>query len=386
MRNLTATDFLRIRTCDAFASSLSNSVLTAAARMAQVEVAKACRNFWFTSTLQSKKLGSAAGVGTVDKAGLTSSVISVTPRFSTPIIITDILSLYEPCFASQNSNAEPTVFTNMGVDIQQYGGEGNAYGRDFFGVYDVPLLSWLVLSHERNRTNLTLDAQIEVPELMDKRITFVPHLLRPYESLRVTYSLARNFIINFAIAMPHIGVRGVRALSLNNPYANLSALARQQVMSYINGSDPDTFLMEVRTPLASLGAINTGFVELRTPQQGRPLFILGAASNVDGCQVRVTDESGYYQFTFQEKPDPTFTAAQSYTDPPLALVAPNTDYRNTDLFNMWPVPHFLEPNTVLRIRLNNGCFPGIQSTGGLLQAASTRNDQDVRITFLCRTP
>jgi len=186
---------------------------------------------------------------------------------------------------------------------------------------------------------------------------------------------------------PHVGFRGLRVLQESDPYATLDNLATRSITNYINGANPETFFLEVKTTLASLGAIGTGSVDLRTAQQDRPLLVLGAASNVDGCQIRMSSEKDYYQFTYQEKPAAMqFPDAATYHDPPLMLIAPNTDYRNTSLFNMWPVPHLLEAGDSFKIKLSNGCLPGDASnTGTLTQAANTRGEQDVRITFICRT-
>lgn len=377
-KNLTARDFWRVHCCDALTEGQAHArneavrpALTEVERYAAVVEAKRLRNFWFTSQLLSQDdPGISIGVTPL------LSVTSITPRFSEPVIVTDMLSLFEPPLSKAT---DEVGILNQFVTVQQYGGQGNAYGRDFFNT-DVFLMSWLTLKHERNRTTT---AAFDRGELLDKFLPFTPYLLRPYETLRVRYYYSQDAHAgsNFAFC----GFRALRVLDSNSPYAQLSALADRQVRNYIKGSSPETFFLEVKTTLASLGARETGTVEVRTPQQDRPLLILGATSNVRGCQARIIDEGGYYQFTYQDKPnDHGFSAILSphtwYTEPPLSIIAPDTDFRNVNLFNMWPVPHVLEPGASLRILLKNGTIPDEQ------QPAATRSSQDVRITFLCRTP
>ena len=368
IKNLTSRDFFRIHAYEALEPGIA--ALTQEQRYQQAVMAKRTRNFWFTSTLMPVTTGTPlAGVG-----GHVYS--SQTPRFSLPLVLTDMLSLYEP---GRLSGVGPAF-----VQITQYGGEGGSgVGQNFFGAYS-PLVTWLTLKHERDRQFMLIFAGAVVNSSpFDKHIGFLPHLLRPYEVLRAQYAIANVQSPNDA-PFPHLGLRAVRALLPSDPYAHLTPLADKQVRSYIAGNSPETFYFELKTTIAKLGAISTGFVDLRTEQFDRPLLILGAASNVMGVRTRIVEEGSFYQFTFQEKPDSSFSAGAAYQDPPLSIVAPDTDFRNTNLFNMWPVPHMLEPGAVLRVRLLNGCFP-TTGTAVLRQAAATRGGQDVRVTFICRT-
>lgn len=380
-KQLNAHDFLRLHLCEGlqsggFVHEGSWTALTAAQRVKQVIDAKRVRNFFFTSTILGQET-----IAVDDPIG--QATLTETPRFGVPTIVTDMLSMVE--FPLTNSDGNTTEY--LSAKVEQYGGDSaSGYGRDLFELYST-ILTRLLMKHEKNRVAVAYPPSPgPLPELCDKWISFVPRLIRPFESWRATFieSLFNGPTRRATTYMiPHIGLRGLRVLRDGDPYAQVTPNNQKLIDRYVgSGANPETFFIELRTTLASLGAAGAE-VTLRTPKFERPLLILGAASNVDGCQAELYDENDYYTFTYQEAPKIT-TAPQDYTYPPLQLIAPNTDYRNTNLFNMWPVPHVLETGDVLRLRLRNGCLPSAVANN-YSQVASTRNDEDVRVTFVCRT-
>lgn len=377
-KNLTATGFFKTHVCDALNEALNcadrGPALTAAERYAAVMEAKSARNFWFTSYIAGMEL---------DNAANNARAISFTPRFSQPLILTDMLSMFE-------QGLRPSVREFL-ISITQYGGEGAAYGENYFITLTAPIMTRLLIKHERNRINNLVGSggALDISELYDKQVGFVPRLMRPYETLKIAYTETPDDT-TIRQVYPHLGFRAVRVLRTDDPYTGFTAQTEKSVRDYIAGSEPETFFVEVRTTLASLGALGA-MLDLRTPQLDRPVLILGAACNVEGLQARLTDELEPFQLTYQDKPNiwpaPAgrgFAFQQAtYTDPPLVLWACNTNYRNVNPFCMWAVPHFVAPGNTLKISVTNGCLP--QPNNFLTQTAATRNSEDVRITFLCRT-
>lgn len=360
------------------------AALSSEDRYAAVLQAKRLRNFWFTSNIIQGGAPITTNTRLLDAGNFVVSE-TITARYGVPIIVTDILSLFELYWQQDATGGQPLIFTKL----QRIGGEDNATSVNLFNS-TVPLISYLTIKHERNRKVILQDLgdTRDINELGDKDFPIVPFLLRPYEALHSVHYIPTTYYLQVdevTLKAPHLGVRGFQVLAPDSPYASLSALAETQVRNYIKTAEPETFLMRVTFPFSDISAGFGLFKDVRTPQQDRPLLILGCASNLSAASARLEEDSGSrFRFT---------SANDLPNEIPLSLFAGNTDFRNENLFCKWPVPHFLEPGAMLRMRVINGAFPTYPNANGTPFApgagsvlATTRNDQNVEITFLCRTP
>lgn len=367
-RNFTARDMLRFQTCEAL---LGCNQLNAAERYAQASMAQKLRNFWFTATAQTTAdLAPAPPVIPV-------SVVARTPTFSDPLVITEILSMSD---IEVGSDATATGYFPT-LQVKEYGGPERSTGLDYFGLSG-PMLQRLMLKHEKN-FSIALATTLFGPydDLHPFQIGHVPRLLAPYQQLEFrwfdTVGNDEETEVN-----NQAGIRAVRHLAIDNPYGYFTPSTDADIKNYIAGSVPETFFLEATLRFEDFPA-QGATVQIKTPQQERPLLILGATCNVEGVQAELYDESKYYQFTVADTPL-TRPVAARYKSVPLALWASHSDFRNTNIYNMWPVPHLLERGVALTIRLTNGTFPNSDGTT-FSSTILTKQEQDARIVFICRT-
>jgi hypothetical protein len=365
-RTITAREMLRFQACE---QMLGCSQLTPEMRYEQALTAQRMRNFWSTATLQPRQ----SIIGTpVNK-----DIITRSPAFSDPLILTDLINLYDAGFSIGSG------IDRFQMEVFEYGGEERSFGVDYFGLSGkVP--QRYILKHEKNRsTRANPGGAVPDPQgdLPGRHIDFMPRLLAPYQQLEFRWNASGGTLVTTRFFL-QVGMRTVRCLAEDNPYSYFTGATDRAIRNYIDGSTPETFFLEVQLPRANFPAVGAT-VEIRTPQMERPLLILGATSNVEGCQAELYDETKLYTFTFADIPTARIAGIPLYKAPPLALWACNSDLRNYNLYNMWPVPHLLESGTRLIVRLTNGLTP--DEAGVFQETMLTRSEQPGRIAFICRT-
>jgi len=354
-RTITSREMLRYQTCEQL---LGCNNLTPQVRYDQARVAQCLRNFFFTATLHPD----AAPV--IDRG-----IISRTPAYSEPLVLTDLISMFEP-----EAGIEPNF---QGLEVFEYGGQERSSGLDYFGLSGrVP--QRYILKHEKNHSVVSSD--VGALDRQGRYIGYVPRLLAPYQQLGFNYGALTAGILERPFLQ--VGLRSVRALTADNPYAHFSRSTEASLRRYIDGSVPETFFLEATLPLASFPAVGAT-AQIKTPQMERPLLVLGATSNVEGVQAELVDESKYYVFTSTDVPLNAQPQIPLYKSVPLSLWACNSDFRNYNIYNMWAVPHLLEPGTQFVIRITNGLTPDL--LGAFTETILTRSEQPLRIVFLCRT-
>lgn len=369
-RNTTAKDFLKIQSVEALDSI---QALTGEERYAQAKFAQSVRNFWFTATGAPFSGGAPSGPPFVGQ----------TPRLSEPVVVADILSMVD--YIDQTTGGAPGTEPpgRVLVQAQEYGGRHGAYGEDLFSLSS-PTFQEFLFKHEKNRSTQG-GALATLEDIQGKLLNFVPRLLEPYQNIQARWSF--NPLLDQQLAVtPQLGLRAVRSLAIDNPYTYLKVRADEAIKRYINGSNPTTFFLELEIPFAKFPVLGIGEAVFKTEQSDRPLLVLGACSNIEGAQARLYDESQYYDFTLIDQPINWPPKTPFYRYVPLNLWAPNTDWRTANLYNMFPVPHFLEPGAQLTVTIVNGYLVQFNAGGGFfLQPIATRNSQEGRISFLCRT-
>jgi hypothetical protein len=377
-KTLTPRDFLKYRSSELLNSDVK---LTREERWQQAVFARSVRNFWFTAS-------------SAPPSGGTNSteIIAQTPRFAEPLIVTDILSMYD--FKSANV-ATSAMQSRYLLQMVRFGGEDASSGKNLLGLNGFVGAEFLT-RYEKNRSQTTAAGAgaTQVADAQSKYLPFVPRLLRPYDFIQAKW-LPNPPLTSFVSGAGfesdaftlQLGFRSVRVLNEDTPYKYIGTLAEKQIKDYIASSEPEMFLLEVNFPFASIpplaAPVSLPFV-VKTPQMGRPLLILGSVTNLEGCQGDLYAEDEYYRFSWLDGPLPPGLAVAFPTQVPLNLWAPNSDFRNTNSFFMWPVPHLLQPGAQLRMAISSGL---IRFSGGfsLQITAKTRSSQQCRVTFLCRT-
>lgn len=367
-KNLTSRDFLRIRSSELLNSAIA---LTNEERWQQAVSAKTTRNFWFTAS----SFPFTSGVGTAVKIG------AETPRFAEPVIVTDVLAMFDYKFHVDTASA---MQARNQLQLKRFGSDGASNGEDLFGLTGLVAADFIT-KHEKNRSQAIMLTGVADPvdDTQPKWLPFVPRLLRPYDFLQAEWQYNNGTLSKEDAWMLQLGFRGVRVMQVDSPYRYILEGPATQIKNYIAAMRPETFFLEIDFPFASLPAPGVGPFVVKTPQMGRPLLILGATSNLEGVQCNLYEEGSYYRFTYLDQrpaPDEAPTTA-----PPLSLWCPDSDFRNTNLYNMWPVPHLLEPGAQLRLELTNGLIPTPTLPEVWQQVAKTRSSQNVKITFVCRT-
>lgn len=373
-RTTTERDFLKTR---------ANQILTGQSRLTpeqrynEARQARQFRNFWFTATTQ-------YDTNTIDEASNSGTVQATTPRFSEPMIITEILNLVD--FGLADPSTPPNLNPPTLMQLTEYGGEARAFGQDYFGASEL-LPSRYLLHHEKNRmTTVNNDCG---PDVQEKYLPFVPRLIHPFMYLRAVFNFNGLFTpggpnLTFAPIL-QLGFRAIKAVGRENPYSYLPKAADDQIRNYINTSDPETFYLTIETLKGSdlrVLLASVGTIDLKTPQQDRPLLILGATTNIVGAQASLESDAEYYKFTYLDN-QPSGPAFFHYLRVPLNLWATIEPFRNVNSFNMWPLPHLLLPGGQLKVTLSD-LWPFSYGVGeeGII---STPGDTPCRITFLCRT-
>lgn len=195
---------------------------------------------------------------------------------------------------------------------------------------------------------------------------------------------------------PEADFRAVQVLNAADPYGQLCGRLKSQVCNYIKGYDSETFILDLEIPTANLPAA-TATIAYTTPLQERPLLIYGIATNINGAQIALRDPSVQWDFAIDPKP-PTIAINNGAVVPgaypalrgvPINVLCGNGDLTMHEAYHMLPVPHLLEPNTGLTVKLTNGLRPtGVG--GAYAQSIDTNNNQghstgNGHIAFLCRT-
>lgn len=381
---LTSRDFLRI--CSRELLNAGTLALSDEERYAQAESARTVRNFWFTASARPPAL----------PISLTTHipVVGQTPRFSEPVIVTDILSTFDfkPGLAGPSA-----MQSRYFLEIIRYGSDDASSGVALFGLPG-PVGQEMITKHEKNNSQaITIGStpDLTATDTQPKWLPFVPRLLKPYDFIEARW-FPNPPLTDFSdLIQPSIrtdawplqlGFRAARIVPTDSPYRYLTMAFQERIKNYIKNEKPETFFMQVSFPFADIPAIGNPPLMVKTPQQGRPLLILGAVTNLEGCQAGLLSEEDYYKFTFLDAQDRVDSLSLfAPTDVPLNLWAPDSDFRNTNIFNMWPVPHLLLPDAQLSIAVNNGQIPISNAGISFQQTAKTRGSQAARITFLCRT-
>lgn len=378
-RNITSRDFCKLLTCEQL---LKTSQLPASVRYEQARFAQSVRNFWFTATGQQIVVATS-----LTPQGQPISIAS-TPRFSEPVIITDVLAMVD--YKYNDDLVEYTRAPNLprfNLTMTSYGGESKSLGEDFFGLTG-PVGQEYITRWERNDSIgilTSLPQRLLQPDA--KLLPFVPRLLAPYETIQIGFqSLTQPSVAPpFEFAWnPQLWFRAVRVIREDNPYRYFSNTLERRIQNQIRGAVPETFYLDLEFPHANLPVLNGPAVTVKTPQMDRPLLVLGASCNVEGLQADLWDDSKYYQFTHLDEP---LASPKFYQAPPLNMWCPRVEHRNNNSFNMFPVPHLLEPDAMFRLELFNGLNPQLAAAppGSFVQEADTENNQPVRITFICRS-
>lgn len=302
-----------------------------------------------------------------------------TPPFAAPVIVTDILNFDEPVVSGFYFGVVwqlVRLFTS-GAGIQQ----------DFFGAGNLTN-SLMTLGHYQSNATADTDA----PSIKNH---FMPYLLQPNEIFEINWEFMD---VNTARSQvnPELHFRGVQVLGSNDAYGQLCGTLKEQVCNYIKRYDTETTFLVKKLPLASFPAAGT-MITLNTDLQERPLLILGVATNINGAQFQLYDNSVFWRFCVPPvKPQTTISGgaqvAGNYgniASLPINVLSSNSDLTLHEAYYMFPVPHLLAPNTALQIQLINGLRPN-GLTGAFTQAMNTTNNVGVStgegyITFLCRS-
>lgn len=354
---------LRFQACEQL---LGCSDLTPEMRYQQARIAQKLRNFWTTATLQPRAAAPNSPTGV--------RLLARTPALSNAMVLTDIMSMFE-------LEARFSPFFVV-LEVLEYGGQEHSNGLDYFGLSGKIPQNYL-LKHEKNSSIAVVGIGGPFSGAPSGRhIACIPRLIAPYQQLEFDWTNTGAGGVGTDELFLQAGLRMVVPLKEDNSYSYFTTSTDQEIKSYIANNRPETFFMEAQLPFANFPAVGAT-VSIKTPQQERPLLILGASSNVEGVQAELVDESKYYTFTLADDPLSKTAAIPLYKAPPLALWACNGDMRNRNIYNMWPVPHLLDRGTQLVIRITNGLTP--DSTGTFRETIDTRSTQAARITFLCRT-
>lgn len=344
----------------------------ARSRFEDVIKARRCRNICFAA--MGPVITNAGGAIPADLL-----VQAKTTPFASSVIVTDILNFDEPVRSGFYFGVVwqmIRLFTS-GAGLQQ----------DFFGAGNLTN-SLMTLGHYQSNATLNTDA----PSIKQH---FMPYLLQPNEIFEVNWEFMDVGVAR-ARVNPEIDFRGVQVLSANDVYGQLCGKLKEQVCNYIKSYDTETFFLTRKLPLASFPAAGAT-VTLDTEIQERPLLVLGIATNINGAQFQLYDNSVFWRFCVPPiKPQTTINAGASVAgnypniaSMPINVLTANSDLTFHEAYYMFPVPHLLAPNTGLQIQLTNGLRPdGLTAT--FIQTMNTTNNEgrstgEGYITFMCRS-
>lgn len=352
---------------------LGGTGLTSAQRMTDAIRARRCRNVFFNA------MGPV-----VDKATALPDVIvqAQTKITASPVIVTDMLNFDEP----YRTGFYPGVIWELARVFTS----GVGFQEDFFGAGNF-LCSLFTMGHYQSNPAQDTDA----PSIKQQ---FMPFLLRPGQIFQFNWELLDFASVPGASVAfnPEADLRGLQVLKPDDELGFLCGTLRQQVCSYIEKWDAETFILDLHIPTASFPAAGATRV-YSTPLQERPLLVYGIGTNINGAQVLMRDDNLRWEFVAPPTP-PRKTVVAGVLTPgvypnvngiPLNIVANNGDATVHEAYNMLPVPHLLAPNTSLSFYLTNGLRPdGL--TGAYQQAMDTQSNSqhetgDGHIALLCRT-
>jgi hypothetical protein len=350
--------------------------LTPERRLLEALKARRCRNVFF----------SAIAPVVTGLAGPNDIVVQAqTQSFGSPVIVTDVLTFDEGYDFSSGYITTPWHLMRLfvtGVGAQE----------DFFGAGNFTV-SFLTLGHNQSNATFELDA----PSL---KMNFAPYLLRPGQVFQASWELLDFNSLQAATPRRRFNMetdfRGVQVLQPNDPYGQLCGKLRDIVCGYVNRYRSETFILDLEIPSTNFPV--AGLVQqYNTPLQERPLLIYGISTNINGAQIAMRDPATQWGFCVPPVPPTRVINAgvdslgvyPQFGGVPINVVAGNADLTLHEAYNMLPVPHLLEPNTALEIRLTNGLRPD-GTTGAYTQTMNTLNNALVttgngHIAFLCRT-
>ncbi len=347
--------------------------LTQEARLADAIRARRCRNVFFNAIAPA-----------VVKAACPPDVIAQaqTKITASPVIVTDMLNFDEPYRVG--------FFPGVIWQLARVFTSGVGFQEDFFGAGNF-LCSLFTLGHYQTNPVAGTDAP-------STKAHFMPFLLRPGQIFQFNWE-----ILDFAsvpgasVAFnPEADLRGLQVLKPDDELGFLCGTLRQQVCGYIEKWDAETFILDLRIPIADFPAAGATRV-YSTPLQERPLLIYGIGTNINGAQVLMQDDNLRWEFCAPPSPPTKAIVAgalvagvyPNVNGIPLSVVANNGDATIHEAYNMLPVPHLLAPNTSISFRLTNGLRP--TGTAATYQQAMTTTSNslhstgDGHIALLCRT-
>ncbi len=342
------------------------------ARFADAVKARRCRNMFWSA--MGPVISQSGGVIPADTI-----VQAKTKPFANPVIVTDILNFDEPVTGGFYFGVVwqmIRLFTS-GAGLQQ----------DFFGAGNLTN-SLMSLGHYQSNTTADTDA----PSIKQH---FVPYILQPNEIFEIAWEFMDVGVIREQVN-PEIDFRGVQVLSPKDAYGSLCGKLKEQVCNYIKRWDTETFFLTRKLALADFPAAGAT-VTLNTEIQERPILILGIATNINGAQMQLFDNSVFWRFCVPPTVPQTVvnggvSGAGNYPSMPslpINTLTGNSDLTLHEAYYMFPVPHLLAPNVALQIELTNGLRPdGLTAT--FTQTMNTTNNfgrstGEGYITFLCRT-
>lgn len=334
--------------------------------------ARRCRNLCFSA--MAPVITNAGGAIPADVL-----VQAKTQPFAAPVIITDILNFDEPVRSGFYFGVVwqlLRIFTS-GAGLQQ----------DFFGAGNFTN-SLMTLGHYQSIATINTDA----PSIKQH---FMPYILQPNEIFEINWEFMDVGVAR-SLVNPEVDFRGVQVLGANDAYGQLCGKLKEQVCNYIKRYDPETFYLTKKLPLAGFPAAGAT-VTLNTDVQERPLLILGIATNINGAQFQLYDQTVFWRFAVPPtRPLTTVSGGASVVGNypnlaslPINVLASNSDLTFHEAYYMFPVPHLLAPNTALQIQLTNGLRPdGLTAT--FTQTMNTTNNEgrstgEGYVTFLCRS-
>lgn len=347
-------------------------------RLQEALIARRCRNVYFGAMAP---VVYGASVPDLITEGQTSP-------FADPIIVTDLLDYMLP-----NNIGFPSIYTDIHASVLRVFVTGTVAPEDFFGAGNYFPAVW-TLGHYRSMLAL-FGSNFDVPTT---KMHFAPFILKPGSVFKASWELLDFNPANQGQFHGELHCRGVRVLKNEDPYGQLCGKLRDQVCGYIDTFDPETAIVDLTIPTADFPAAGLSR-QYYTPLQDRPLLILGIASNINGAQIQMRDDSTQTNFVVSPVVPRTAynggaVAAGVYPAniPGLALyvVAANCDLTQHEAYNMLPVPHLLAPNTQLTIKLTNGLRPRgnaatFEQSMETNTSYSTSGSGPGHITFLCRT-
>lgn len=344
-----------------------------ASRFEDAVKARRCRNLVFN----------AMGPVVTDTGGAIPADLLVqakTQPFASPVIVTDILNFDEPVRSG--------FYFGVVWQLVRLFTSGAGLQQDFFGAGNLTN-SLMTLGHYQSNATLNTDA----PSIKNH---FIPYILQPNEIFEINWEFMDVNVARSQVN-PELDFRGIQVLGANDVYGQLCGKLKEQVCNYIKRYDTETFYLTKRLAIADFPAAGAT-VTLNTDVQERPLLILGIATNINGAQFQLYDNSVFWRFAVPPTVPRTtvnggVSVAGTYPNivsVPINVLSANSDLTFHEAYYMFPVPHLLAPNTALQIQLTNGLRPTGLAPAGFAQTMNTTNNEgrstgEGYVTFLCRS-